>query len=99
MAVFIRLLIRFFLPALILYYLYKLLINKEWFFEKDRKNAKSKKLPVKDMKKDPVCGIYIPESEAKKVKSGGVYYYFCSDKCRKKFIELKKSAKEERSEK
>ncbi len=58
-----------------------------------RRNSHSKtysKRAVKaEMKKDPVCGLYISSADSKIVKSGGDIFYFCSDTCRDKFVELK----------
>lgn len=79
------------LPAFILYLMYKIFIKWLRSFIRGKNDNKNKNSNIKDMKRDPVCGIYIPISEAKKVKSGGEFYYFCSDKCREKFIELKKT--------
>jgi YHS domain-containing protein len=39
------------------------------------------------MKKDPVCGTYIPENQAIRYKDN----FFCSEKCKEKFKTLKDS--------
>ncbi len=56
-----------------------------------RKSARTKKDagPVK-LVKDPVCGIYIDEREAIKLRWEGKTYYFCSNECKEKFIHMKK---------
>lgn len=42
------------------------------------------------MVQDPVCKVYFPQREAYRLRYGGEDLYFCSEKCKKKFIELKK---------
>ena len=39
----------------------------------------------KELKKDPVCGTYIPEDTPYRLKHKGVLWYFCSEKCMKTF--------------
>ena len=39
------------------------------------------------MKKDPICGMEVDEQNAKKIERDGKTYYFCSNKCRDKFIQ------------
>lgn len=38
------------------------------------------------MKKDPVCGMEIDEAKAIKLAYDGLAHYFCSEKCRDKFL-------------
>lgn len=38
-----------------------------------------------ELKKDPVCGTYVPESSAVKWTIGGQTVYFCSEACRDKY--------------
>ena len=38
---------------------------------------------------DPVCHTYIPQMQAVVLKEKGQNIYFCSDKCRAKFISAK----------
>lgn len=40
---------------------------------------------VEQLKKDPVCGTFIPPSTAVQKTVGGQTYYFCSAACRDKF--------------
>jgi YHS domain-containing protein len=37
-----------------------------------------------ELKRDPVCGIFIPAATAVKRTIGGEVIYFCSDTCRDK---------------
>ena len=63
-----------------------------WLFRSDKKKMRSgrpyKRPPgsVEEMKKDPVCGTYVPVSQALTVNSGGQTHYFCSPACRDKFL-------------
>ncbi|NCC50490.1 MAG: heavy metal translocating P-type ATPase [Spartobacteria bacterium] len=38
------------------------------------------------MAKDPICGMEVDESTDMKVKRDGETYYFCSEKCKEKFL-------------
>lgn len=40
---------------------------------------------VEQLKKDPVCGTFVPPSTAVQKTVGGETYYFCSATCRDKF--------------
>lgn len=42
------------------------------------------------MVKDEICQTYLPEEEALKEKSGSKIYYFCSEECRRLFLEARK---------
>lgn len=87
----IRIVIRILFPLFLIYLLFKLIFPRKNFFRKKDREKRGNNPSVKNMRKDPVCGTYVPESEAKMVRSGGEYYYFCSDSCREKFIALEKS--------
>ena len=39
------------------------------------------------MVKDEVCDIYLPKDEAIKIVFQGKEFYFCSEKCKQKFLE------------
>jgi uncharacterized protein len=45
---------------------------------------------IDEMVKDPVCGIYVPKREALTASHGGETIYFCSPKCRERYLEAKK---------
>ncbi len=51
------------------------------------------------MNKDPICGMDIDEQHAKIIKRGGKTYYFCSDKCKDKFVQEDSSQKEGKEKK
>ena len=48
------------------------------------------------MKKDPICGMDVNEHDARKIKSDDKTYYFCSDKCRDKFIQSHENASQQK---
>ncbi len=88
---FIILLLRFVFLGLILYILYKVVKGeplKFSFFKRKRRPKSTQKL--EEMKKDPVCGTYLPESQALTYKYQGETYYFCSHDCKQKFQQLHK---------
>lgn len=41
------------------------------------------------LRKDPVCGVYVAESAARKLRHGEETLFFCSDECMKKFTGAK----------
>ncbi len=62
------------------------------------KHAKtsSSSTPVADkLVKDPVCGVYCPKSKAHTVLWKGKVFYFCSERCRQKFLEQLSSSSSE----
>jgi len=76
------------------YALYKWLWKGEspWPFKskKKKRRAGSTQPPpiIEEMKKDPVCGTYVPVNQAVKDRVGITTYYFCSEECKLKFREL-----------
>ncbi|MCK5057025.1 MAG: hypothetical protein KAT34_10240 [Candidatus Aminicenantes bacterium] len=86
MYIFIRFL-RIALLALLVYFLYRILFKNEGFkfFKKRKKQHPRKRL--EGLKKDPVCGTYIPENQAIRYKD----QYFCSEECKEKYQTLKDS--------
>jgi len=43
------------------------------------------------MVKDEICNTYLPKEDAIKEVYQGKEYYFCSNECRQKFLEQKRS--------
>jgi YHS domain-containing protein len=43
------------------------------------------------MVKDEVCNTYLPRDEAILEKTNGEEHYFCSQECRRKFLEQRKN--------
>jgi YHS domain-containing protein len=86
----------FFIRLLLLmgigYILYKVLWKGERLtFFKPKKKSKDSSVPkiLEEMKKDPVCGTYVPEHQSLKYKFGGETYFFCSPECKQKFQQLR----------
>lgn len=48
-------------------------------------SRQAEKAAQADLKKDPVCGTYVPAATSLKLISGGETYFFCSPGCRDKF--------------
>jgi YHS domain-containing protein len=77
------------LLALIAYAAFK------WIWKSDRPRVKTPPAQdgghvVEEMKRDPVCGTYVPASLAVTATHQGATVYFCSDACREKFGENEK---------
>ncbi|MCP4154991.1 MAG: YHS domain-containing protein [bacterium] len=71
------------------YVLFKVLWKGEglnFFRSKKKKKPASQQANIEEMKKDPVCGTYIPEHEAitHRLKNGT--YFFCSEECKETFL-------------
>lgn len=82
-------LLRFVLLGILIYLLYKLFWKgKPSGFRKKGGAAASSKA-MEEMKKDPVCGTFVPESQAIPFNSNGKTFYFCSEECKRKFQKLK----------
>lgn len=88
MSILIKKILQFIFLSFIFYFIYKVFIKKEKFFSfGSRKKEKKENTEMEEMKKDPVCGTYIPERSSLKLKSGGDIHHFCSEKCREHYIE------------
>lgn len=48
--------------------------------------GRGENVAVDDLVRDPVCGIYVPVKSALSTVSNGQNVYFCSESCRKKFL-------------
>ena len=46
---------------------------------------------VEEMVQDPVCGTWVPASQALALEHGKETFYFCSAECREKFLRQQKS--------
>jgi uncharacterized protein len=64
-----------------------------WGNEKSKapRRPAAKPASLEEMKQDPVCGTWLPESQALKETVGEETRYFCSPECRNKFLSAKKS--------
>ena len=81
-------LLKFILLGVIGYILYKVLWKGESLSLFKAKKKQHPQQALEEMKKDPVCGTYLPENLAVKYKFSGKAYYFCSEECKQKFQQL-----------
>lgn len=81
-------LLRWIIIGILVYFLFKFLFKGKpsGIFGKKGKTSSSGYL--EEMKKDPVCGTYIPESQAIKMNWKQETVYFCSKKCQDEFKKL-----------
>ena len=83
-------LLRFVFFALLAYLGYLL-----YRFFKAVSRASQRPKPVKNksglMVKDEVCNTYLPEEDAIRFTFEGKDYYFCSNTCKQKFLDSKKT--------
>jgi len=84
-------LLRTLLIALLIFVTVKLVIGILRYLQSNPSQRMSEetgpKSGVNEMVKDPVCGVYIAASEAVTVATKHGRLYFCSPKCREKFLE------------
>jgi uncharacterized protein len=83
-------LFRFFLYAIFAYVIYVFL---RFLFSPQRPSRPRRSRPQLSgiMVKDEVCNTYLPKDEAILERTDGEDHYFCSQDCRKKFLEQRKS--------
>ena len=84
-------LIRILLIGLVLLFIYRLLFKGNEPKKKKRHRYAKKRRPaqaIEEMKKDPICGTYIPESQGIFYQKDKNSYFFCSEECKRKFLEL-----------
>jgi Cu+-exporting ATPase len=49
---------------------------------------------TKTVTKDPICGMTVDEASALQAERNGETFYFCSDRCRQKFLSTPAGAKQ-----
>lgn len=89
---------RFILFLLLVYcaYLFWRHIKKKVFLPEQDRGETSKREPptVAELVRDPQCGVYIVKDKAIKDRVEGKEIYFCSETCRKRYIERQKEDSE-----
>jgi len=55
--------------------------------ERDRTSARGQREGSEQLKRDPVCGIYVAPSASVTKEVRGKTIYFCSEECRDKYGE------------
>ena len=81
-------LLRWLIIGILVYFLFRVLFKGKLLgiFRKKRESGSPSHL--EEMKKDPVCGTYVPESQAIKMNWNQKTIYFCSKKCQDEFNKL-----------
>jgi len=64
--------------AVLILYLLILLLRGD---RKKKPSSAARDAPLEEIKRDPVCGTYLPESQAITLKRGDRILYFCSREC------------------
>ena len=54
--------------------------------EKEGSEKKDLQESRKEMVRDPVCGLFLPEEKAVVLKASGKNHYFCSSQCAERFL-------------
>ena len=80
------LLFRFLLFAALLYVIIKWLWKTPFHRRPGARRTGSSPDAIEEMKRDPVCGVFVPESQAVILRKKGEVLYFCSRGCREKFL-------------
>ena len=75
--------------ALIAYLIY-IVVKTYQSLKRAKKPPQKPSLKPGIMVKDQVCNTYLPKEDAIKEIHEGKEYYFCSEKCRNKFLESRK---------
>jgi YHS domain-containing protein len=81
---------RFFLYVIIAYAIYsflRLLMSPR----RSTRSEQSRPQLSGVMVKDEICNTYLPKDEALLEKADGEDHYFCSQECRRKFLEQRKN--------
>ncbi|MBU1404700.1 MAG: TRASH domain protein [Proteobacteria bacterium] len=89
---------KFFIYALLLYVLYRLLTGgrRKKTVGNGRKTTGSGALAAHDqLVEDPVCHIYIPKRQAIVLQDGDTVVYFCSEQCRKMYCDARTTNRQE----
>jgi len=81
--------IRVLIKAFLLFILIIVVYNIWKFFKSIKKIGEGKKQTSnkKNLVRDPVCKVYLPEERAIKLSYKGEKYFFCSEDCKKKFLQ------------
>lgn len=84
--------LRIVILIILFYILYRLIVSKPGKRERSRGGNEPFRgtQPHDILEEDPVCHLCIPRRQAITVNSGGETFYFCSNACRKRFLEQQK---------
>lgn len=73
------------LLILIAIFLHRILWKNNRSFSKPKNPKSADKNYLEEMKKDPICGTYVPESQAIAYQFQNQTYFFCSEVCKRAF--------------
>lgn len=74
--------------ALAIYLVWRLIFPRSGPRREAGKRGHGGKKPLpEEMKKDPVCGTWVPITQAEKVEINGETLYFCSKACRDRYLD------------
>ncbi len=80
--------VRFIVLAVLFYLLYRLLFGRKKDNLPPKPAPDQVESPAQDvLVQDPVCKTYVPKSQALHETKDGKTYYFCSEECRKRFLD------------
>ncbi len=77
----------YFLFCFLIYLLFKRVFTRRAATQ--RPHAEQRRpAPIQDeLVRDPVCGVYCPKRDALMLRTGGETHYFCSEECRRRFLQ------------
>jgi len=80
--------VRIIVLAVLSYLLYRLLFGRKRNNLPLKPAANKVEPPAQDvLVQDPVCKTYVPKGQALHEQKDGETYYFCSEECRKHFLD------------
>ncbi|MEF3169246.1 MAG: transcriptional regulator [Deltaproteobacteria bacterium] len=76
----------YFLICFLIYLLFKRVFTRQ---ATQRPYAEQRRpSPIQDeLVRDPVCGVYCPKRDALMLRTWGETHYFCSEECRRRFLQ------------
>ena len=81
--------LRILLLLFLFYVLYRLLKGSRQRGDKEHEEKKGQQPLSHDvLVEDPVCHTYIPQGQATTLHEKGMTRYFCSESCKKKYVEM-----------
>ena len=85
-------LLRVLLVTILIFVLVKVVFSVVNYVRLSQRNSQdnSEAPKVNQLVKDPVCGVYVAISEAESLPTKKGNLYFCSDRCRQKFLDGQK---------
>ena len=82
--------LRLFFFALAIYLVWRLIFSRSGQHRDAGKRGRRARHHPEEMKQDPVCGTWVPITQAEKAQINSETLYFCSIACRDRYLEKKK---------